>query len=60
MYKIGDKLEVATKMLTMDIPYETKIMTVTAVYEQPWQTYYCFGGNNNIQYPSSRIIRKVG
>ena len=58
MYKIGDKLEVATVMLTMDIPWETKIMTLTNIIYSV-NIYYCFDGNDNHQYPIGRIIRKI-
>jgi len=60
MYKIGDKLEVATKMLTMEIPLKTKAMTLTGIYGTTvGKLYYTFNGNDNIQYPPSRILRKV-
>jgi len=58
MYRIGDKLEVATMMLTAEIPWETKIMTLTNIINSV-NTYYCFNNNINIQYPAGRIIRKV-
>ena len=58
MYKIGDKLEVATTMLTMEIPWKTEIMTLTKIINSV-NTYYCFNNDNYIQYPESRIIRKI-
>jgi hypothetical protein len=59
MYNIGDKLEVATRMLTIDIPYETKIMTLTKIYKTVAGIYYSFDNNEDIHYPVNRIIRKV-
>ena len=59
-YKIGDKLEVATKMLTMEIPSETKVMTLTGIYGATVdRLYYTFNGNSYIHYPPNRILRKV-
>lgn len=58
-YKIGDKLEVATKMLTMKIPLETKIMVVTKIIDAGFQKYYIFNHNDGVHYPPNRIIRKV-
>jgi len=31
-YKIGDKLEVATRMLTHEIPYETKDLIIQLIW----------------------------
>ncbi|MDF2800769.1 MAG: hypothetical protein K0S61_672 [Anaerocolumna sp.] len=59
MYKVGDRLEVKTRLLTWDIPIETKIMTVSRVIKKPWQTYYEFHGHKGVHYPESRIIKKV-
>jgi len=58
-YKIGDKLEVATRMLTHKIPYETKEMIVTGICDAGFQKYYNFNNDNMVSYPPSRIIRKV-
>ncbi len=59
MYKIGDILEVATTMLTFEIPWKTEIMVVTNVYPLGRNTYYSFNGNDNVHYPESRIIRQI-
>lgn len=64
MYNIGDKLEVATKMLTHDIALETKVMTVTEIYQYKGidnKDLYMYSFNNNphIHYPEKRILRKV-
>lgn len=66
MYKIGDKVEVVTKLLTMDIIMETKVMTITNVY--PYRSLFennkiCYryscDGNDYIHYPEKRIIRII-
>lgn len=64
MYSIGDKLEVATKMLTREIVLETKVMTVTEIYPHNGidnKDFYMYSFDNNpyIHYPEKRILRKV-
>ncbi len=59
MYEVGEVVEVATVMLTFEIPWRTKVMTITKKYDIGTRFMYSCDNDDYVHYSESRILRRI-